>query len=184
MIIPDGVTSIKDYAFRNCRGLISVTIGDGVTSIGSYAFWPCSELTSVIIGNSLTSIGFYAFYTCSSLMSVTIPNSVTDIKDSVFHNCNSLTSVIFKEKTLAEVQAMANYPWGITDTSIISTWHDASQEWVLEQLSDVGSDFKTETISVTNSIWEVQPNTRAIFNANVSNGDTIILKDYSVDNKY
>ena len=30
---------------------------------------------------------------------------------------------------------MANYPWGITDTSIIKTWNAASQELVLEQLT-------------------------------------------------
>lgn len=30
---------------------------------------------------------------------------------------------------------MANYPWGIDDTSIISTWNDASQEWVDSKLS-------------------------------------------------
>lgn len=30
---------------------------------------------------------------------------------------------------------MANYPWGIEDTSIISTWNDASQEWVDSKLS-------------------------------------------------
>lgn len=29
---------------------------------------------------------------------------------------------------------MANYPWGINNTSIISTWNDASQEWVGSKL--------------------------------------------------
>ena len=33
------VTSIGDYAFCNCSGLTSVTIGNGVTSIGYYAFY-------------------------------------------------------------------------------------------------------------------------------------------------
>jgi hypothetical protein len=32
------VTSIGEYAFRDCLGLTSVTIGSGVTSIGNYAF--------------------------------------------------------------------------------------------------------------------------------------------------
>ena len=30
---------------------------------------------------------------------------------------------------------MANYPWGIIDTSVISTWNDASQEMVESKLS-------------------------------------------------
>lgn len=47
----------------------------------------------------------------------------------------SPASVTFKGKTLAEVQAMADYPWDIEDTSIIKTYNIATQEWVLEQLS-------------------------------------------------
>ena len=35
-----------------------------VTSIGNYAFYDCSGLTSVTIGNSVTSIGDDAFKTC------------------------------------------------------------------------------------------------------------------------
>ena len=37
--IPDGVTSIRNSAFRYCTGLTDVTIPDGVTSIGVSAFF-------------------------------------------------------------------------------------------------------------------------------------------------
>ena len=52
---------IYNYAFYNCSGLTSVTIGNGVTSIGNYAFSGCSGLTSVTIPDRVTSIGNYAF---------------------------------------------------------------------------------------------------------------------------
>ena len=55
------VTSIGDYAFRDCYALTSVTIGNSVTSIGSNAFYGCKGLTSVTIPNSVTSIGRSAF---------------------------------------------------------------------------------------------------------------------------
>ena len=87
------VTSIGEYAFRDCSSLTSVTIPNGVTSIGEYAFRDCSSLTSVTIPNSVTSIGNSAFFRCSSLTSVTIPNSVTSIGHGVFAYCSSLTSV-------------------------------------------------------------------------------------------
>ena len=70
LIIPDSVTSIGNYAFNACSGLMSVVIGNSVTSIGDYAFYKCSSLTSVVIGNSVTSVGAYAFYDCDSLTSI------------------------------------------------------------------------------------------------------------------
>ena len=87
------VTSIGNYAFRNCTGLTSVTIPTGVTSIGGSAFYGCSGLTSVTIGNSVTSIGEAAFYGCSGLTSVTIPTGVTSIEGYTFNDCTGLTSV-------------------------------------------------------------------------------------------
>ena len=91
------VTSIGSYAFRQCYGLTSVTIGNSVTSIGERAFYDCSRLTSVTIGNSVTSIGTGAFEYCSGLTSITIPNSVTSIGTGAFRGCYGLTSIMVEE---------------------------------------------------------------------------------------
>ena len=96
LIIPDGVTSISDYAFNNCSNLTSVTIPNSVTSIGDYAFNNCSNLTSVTIPNGVTSIGDYTFNNCSNLTSVTIGNDVTYIGEYAFGGCSNLTRIIFK----------------------------------------------------------------------------------------
>ena len=80
------------YSYRS--KIKTVDIGNGVTSIGNYAFRDCSHLTSVTIPNSVTSIGRYAFYRCSGLTSVTIPNSVTSIGNYAFDGCSGLTSII------------------------------------------------------------------------------------------
>ena len=61
------VTSIKEYAFYNCRTMTSITIPDSVTSIGEYAFCGCTSLTSITIPDSVMSIGEYAFYGCNAL---------------------------------------------------------------------------------------------------------------------
>ena len=87
------VTSIGNWAFRDCSGLTSVTIPNSVTSIGDLAFTDCTGMTLVTIGNSVTSIGRAAFDGCSGLTSFTIPNSVTTIDDAVFRDCTGLTSV-------------------------------------------------------------------------------------------
>ena len=92
--LPDGLTSIGGYAFRDCTDLTSVTIPNSVTSIGRYAFTGCSGLTSVTIPNSVTSIGNYAFRFCSGLTSVTIGNSVTSIGKDAFRNCSITTLTV------------------------------------------------------------------------------------------
>ncbi len=92
LYLPEGVTSIGDYAFRGCSSLRSVTIPSSVTSIGDDAFAGCSSLLSVTILEGVTSIGSCAFYDCSSLKSITIPSSVTSIGDFAFY-CSDLTSV-------------------------------------------------------------------------------------------
>ena len=92
LVIPNSVTSIGDYAFRNCSSLTSVTIGESVTNIGGYAFYGCSSVTSVTIGKSVTSIGNYAFENCSSLTSVTINSNAIVSKD---YSYNDNISYIF-----------------------------------------------------------------------------------------
>ena len=88
--IPNRVTSIGTFTFNNCSGLTSIIIPDSVTEIGEQAFLSCSSLTSITIPNSITSIGIYTFKYCSSLTSVTIPDSITSIGDYAFACCSSL----------------------------------------------------------------------------------------------
>ena len=93
LVIPDGVTTITDSAFKNCVNISSVVIPDTVTSIENSAFEGCSGLESAIIPNNVKSIGKRAFYKCTSLTSIAIPNSVTVIGDAAFSGCTSLASI-------------------------------------------------------------------------------------------
>ena len=47
LVIPDGVTSIGDYAFEDCTSLTSVTIPNSVTSIGENVFAFCFSLRHI-----------------------------------------------------------------------------------------------------------------------------------------
>ena len=93
VIIGNNVTSIGNYAFSGCTGLMSINIPDSVTSIGYAAFWGCTDLTSITIPDSVTSIGDSAFRGCTGLTSITIPDSVTSIRDYAFSCCTGLTSI-------------------------------------------------------------------------------------------
>ena len=95
--IPNTVTTIGNYAFNDCRGLVGITIPNSVTTIGSYAFCYCSGLLGITIPNSVTTIGNYAFDFLTSILGVTIPNSVETMGDHAFSNCSKLSKVTFEE---------------------------------------------------------------------------------------
>ena len=132
LIIPDGVTSIRERAFRYCTGLTSVTIPNSVKSIGAGAFYSCTGLNSVTFGNGVTEIGNYAFYNCSELRSVTIPKSVADIGNSAFYGCKGLTSVTSYIEDPFALSSYAFYslssacvlyvPYGTRDKYISEGW--------------------------------------------------------------
>jgi len=86
--ISEGVTSIGQYAFQSCKGLISVAIPNSVKSIRGYAFAGCSGLTSVTIPTGVACIEKFTFWGCSGLKSieVEIGNTIYDSRN----NCNAI----------------------------------------------------------------------------------------------
>ena len=86
LVIPEGVTNIKDYVFYNCKCLTSVEIPNSVRSIGESAFYGCTGITSVTIPNSVKSIGNYAFANCSSLTNLHIEDAGTALSFGSYGN--------------------------------------------------------------------------------------------------
>ena len=93
VVLEEGVTSIGDQAFRDCRSLASINIPDSVVSIGELAFFHCISLRSITIPNSVANVGISAFSGCSNLTSINIPDAVMIINGGVFSDCSSLTSI-------------------------------------------------------------------------------------------
>lgn len=131
--IGTAVTGIAQSAFNGCSNLTKVTIPDSVVTIGEMAFGACYALVSLEIPDGVSTINNLFNYT-DVHADVVFGTGLQSISQGMFHYVNP-SSVTFNGKTLAEVQAMTDYPWDIEDTSIIKTYNIATQEWVLEQLS-------------------------------------------------
>ena len=95
IVLPNGITKVQNSnnTFCSFPNLQTIVIPEGVTSIGEEAFRECTNLTSITIPSSVTNIGSSAFYYCSSLTSITIPESVTGIDNYAFYYCSKLKTI-------------------------------------------------------------------------------------------
>ena len=127
VVIPDGIKSIGDRAFRNCSCLMSVIIPDGVTSIGTWAFQYCSNLTSVTIPESVTSIGEEVFAGCNSLSNMTIHGKLKslgkdpfgeDLPEDLFPSIGSLCRVLTDGSLKKYILNVESYGEGNIFTSL------------------------------------------------------------------
>ena len=93
--IPSEVTTIKDYAFYNCKGVTNIDIIDGIKGIGNSAFYGCSDLETLYISNTIESIGDYAFANCNDILDIEI-----GAKKAITANENIFSSDVYNNACL------------------------------------------------------------------------------------
>jgi hypothetical protein len=89
------VTSIGKEAFKECRTLVTASLGN-VTAIGVKAFSGCTKLNTVDTGESLKTVSAYGFYGCKNLVNFDVEDSAKTIRSYghyAFAYCNSLSQV-------------------------------------------------------------------------------------------
>ena len=94
-VVPDGVTSIGNYAFQRSK-LTTLRLPSSVTSIGENAYSYCYGLTAITIPDNVTTLDEYAFYNCKGLTLVIIPQGLTSIGQQAFADCSNLGYVVSK----------------------------------------------------------------------------------------
>ena len=124
IILPNGVTSIGDSAFKNCSRLTTITIPSSTTSIGDSAFAYC-YLRSIVIPTGVTSIGNYTFSNNAGLRDITLPESLLSIGDYAFNWCGSIVNITIPSgvASIGANSFLACYR--LTDI----TFEDTSSKW-------------------------------------------------------
>ena len=97
LVIPEDITTIKDYAFAGGSSIKSLTMGDNISSIGAYSFYQCSLLASVKLASSVTYISNNAFYECTELESIQLPDGIESISEYCFYGCSKLEKLKLPE---------------------------------------------------------------------------------------
>lgn len=93
----------EGYIYLNGELITELVIPDGVTSIGDWAFYNCSSLTSITIANSVTSIGYSAFSGCSDLTDVYYTGSEEEWKAiSIGSNNSNLSNATIHYNYISE----------------------------------------------------------------------------------
>lgn len=83
--LPSTVTTVGDYAFRNCR-IETFHFADGLTSIGKYAFYN-SSVKEVSLPSTVKQIPTGLFQKCADLTTVHLGKSTEMLGDYVFDGC-------------------------------------------------------------------------------------------------
>ena len=104
LVIPDEVTSIREYAFNCGKEIREIVFHENVKTIGRSTFLGCEnlELTRDKLPNYLQTIGAYAFAKCKKISKVGIPSSVTEIGEAAFAMCSGMTQCIFAQEIQIE----------------------------------------------------------------------------------
>lgn len=123
LVIPDGVTSIPQYAFGSLKGITSVQIPSSVTSIGEGAFGGCTSLKSVTYADigKIASVGNFAFHSCN-LTEITVPDCVKNLYAVYAGADNELTEITFGRNVRKIEYFSCNKLSKINYTGDIASW--------------------------------------------------------------
>ena len=121
LIIPDSVTKICDYAFKDCANIKNISsLPVHLTEIGTGAFMRCNKMEGQLdFPDTLVNIGDNAFRDCWNLMgSILIPDSVEYIGYYAFCGCYNLDGKIRIPAKISNYNSLIDEISAITELEV------------------------------------------------------------------
>lgn len=104
LVIPDGVTKIKNNAFYGYDLLNSVKLSSTVETVGSNAFYDCNGIVRLELGSGLTEVGLGAFMGNRRLVEIhDLSSGSSDFSELSFYK-NALR--VYSDNSASAVKAM------------------------------------------------------------------------------
>lgn len=125
IVLGRGVTEITDYTFSHCETLRELVISPTVKRIGS---------------NALESLGSWAL---GKYCTIVIPESVENIDGMALFG-NRGNTVVFKGRTIAEVQALPGYPFSCDGTIQAAAGSASGGEPTIAELARLVEELRIE----------------------------------------
>ena len=106
LTVNEGVKSIGERAFKNCKNLTNINIAQTITQIGVECFYGCTSLSS-FDNRGIVSLGAKTFAECRSLKEISIEN-LTSLAEGCFLNCTKLSACNLPNITSIGKEAFKN----------------------------------------------------------------------------
>ena len=96
LVIPNGTTELKPYAFANAVHIKTVKFPSTLTKIGKMSFYNCG-LEAIDLPDNITELDESCFKNCEKAATLKLPKNLTVIPESAFGNCEALTDITWPE---------------------------------------------------------------------------------------
>lgn len=123
--LPEGMTTVPDYAFSNGSYINTVKIPSTVTEIGEYAFYNCVDMYAIDIPDGVQEIKTGTFQK-SGLRFAAIPGAVESVGDSAYEDCSKLVSASIP---LSVTNVGRNAFDGVSSQFTGATYQGTEEDW-------------------------------------------------------
>ncbi len=108
-VIPEGVVTIGEMAFRSKKQLKSVTIASTVETIEKDAFYDCDDLETVFIPAQVKAVRAYSFAECDSLKQVTFAGVPDKLSRHTFDDSDNIHRIIIPQGSFKGFKKALHY---------------------------------------------------------------------------